>query len=269
MGGGGSQTINQTFNMDVLNEMIYESITTHQSTLSASLNNIQKMEVNLGDMGPKCDVDLTQDINAKSQSSMTMEPQTINASKAKVESELTAQAAAAMEKVTEAGNMQFGDKQDMNQQVNMEIKNIVKNTFETNNLSEVISEVINLQEGKLNIKRCNGKLNFKQNIVAELMAEAITKSITSSVAESDVLNKLAASTEGSQKTENKGIADIVGTFFDGLAGPMKYAIIASVVCVCLIVVLVAVMALSPAGQKSMTNMSGAAASRLGGRRRMF
>ena len=265
MGGGGSQTINQTFNMDVLNEIIYESITTNQSTLSASMNNIQKMEVNMGEMGPKCEVDLTQDINAKSQSSMTMEPQTINVSKGKVETELTAQAAAAMEKVTEAGNMQFGDEQDMNQQVNMEIKNIVKNTFETNNLSEVISEVINIQEGKVNVKKCNGKLNFKQNIVAELMAEAITKSLTSSIAESEVLNKLSASTEGSQKTENKGIADIVGTFFDGLAGPMKYAIIASVVCVCLIVVLVAAMALSPAGQKGMTNMSGAAASRLGRR----
>ena len=248
MGGGGSQTINQTFNMDVLNEMIYESITTHQSTLSASLNNIQRMEVNLGDMGPKCEADLTQDINAKSQSSMTMEPKTINESKAKVESELMAQAAAAMEKVTEAGNMQFGDKQNMNQEVNMEIKNIVKNTFKTENLSEVISEVINIQEGKVNVKRCNGKLNFKQNIVAELMAEAITKSLTSSIADSEVLNKLSASTEGSQKTENKGIADIVGTFFDGLAGPMKYAIIASVCCVCVIAIVALLAFLSPAGQ---------------------
>ena len=149
----------------------------------------------------------------------------------------------------------------------LEIKNIVKNTFETNNLIEVISEVINIQEGKVNVKKCNGKLNFKQNVVAELMAEAITKSLTSSIADSEVLNKLSASTKGDQKTENKGIADIVGTFFDGLAGPMKYAIIASVVCVCLIVVLVAAMALSPAGQKSMTNMSGAAASRFGGGRR--
>ena len=51
-----------------------------------------------------------------------------------------------MEKVTEAGNMQFGDKQNMNQTVNMELKNIIKNAFETNTLSETVAEVVNLQE---------------------------------------------------------------------------------------------------------------------------
>jgi hypothetical protein len=255
MGGGGSQTINQTFNMEVLNETINETITNNQSSLSASMNNIQKVKVIIGEMGPKCEADISQKIDATSQSSSTMEVETIAAVKGKVEAELQASADAAMEKVTEAGNMQFGDKQNMNQEINQEIKNIVKNTFETNNLNETISEVINLQEGVLEIKKCNGKIDFSQNIVASLMAEAITKSLTSSIAESESLSKLSAAAGGSQKTENKGVADIVDSIGNAFTGPMKYAVIASVVCCCMIVVLIAVMALSPAGQKGMGNAS--------------
>ena len=157
---------------------------------------------------------------------------------------MTAQAAAAMEKTTEAGNLQFGDKQNMNQEVNMAIENIVENTFETNNLNEVISEMVNLQEGDLTVRNCNGKIDFSQNVVATLMAEAITESLTQNIADNETLNKLAAATEGTQKTENKGIADIV----DSALGPMKYAVLASVCCVCVLVIGLVVMFLSPAGQ---------------------
>ena len=45
MGGGGSQTVNQTFNMDVLNKSIMTTITNNQQSLSAAMNNIQKVKV--------------------------------------------------------------------------------------------------------------------------------------------------------------------------------------------------------------------------------
>lgn len=248
MGGGGSQTINQTFNMDVVNKSIMTTITNNQQSLSAAMSNIQKVKVRIGEMGPKCDAKIGQSIDATSQSSAEMSPKTINEAKTVVANELAASAAAAMEKVTEAGNMQFGDKQNMNQEVNMAIENVVENTFETNNLNEVISEMINLQEGDLEIKKCNGKIDFSQNITAVLMAEAITESLTTNIANNETLNKLHAAASGEQKTENKGIADIVGAIGDAIAGPMKYAIIASVVCLCVLVIGVVAMFMSPAGQ---------------------
>ena len=244
MGGGGSQTVNQTFNMDVVNKSLMTTITNNQQSLSAAMNNIQKVKVVLDGMGPDCDVKVGQKINASSQSSATMSPTTINEAKTVISNELVASAAAAMEKTTEAGNLQFGDKQNMNQEVNMAIENVIENTFETNNLNEVIAEMVNLQEGDLEIKNCNGKLDFSQDIVATLMAEAITDSLTQNIADSETLNKLKAATEGSQKTENKGIADIVSK----VTGPMKYAIIASVCCVCVLVLGLVAMFLSPAGQ---------------------
>ncbi len=248
MGGGGSQTVNQTFNMDVVNKSLMTTITNNQQSLSAAMSNIQKIKVRVGNMGPDCDIKLGQKIDATSQSSAVMSPTTVNEAKTVVSNELVASAAAAMEKTTEAGNLQFGDKQNMNQEVNMAIENVIENTFETNNLNEVISEMINLQEGDLEIKNCNGKLDFKQDIVATLMAEAITESLTQNIADSEILNKLKAATEGSQKTENKGLADIVDSIGDAFAGPIKYIVIACVICVCILVIGAAVMFLSPAGQ---------------------
>ena len=244
MGGGGSQTVNQTFNMDVVNKSLMTTITNNQQSLSAAMNNIQKVKVRVGNMGPDCDMKIGQKINASSQSSATMSPTTINEAKTVISNELVASAAAAMEKTTEAGNLQFGDKQNMNQEVNMAIENVIENTFETNNLNEVIAEMVNLQEGDLEIKNCNGKLDFSQDIVATLMAEAITDSLTQNIADSETLNKLKAATEGSQKTENKGLADII----DKALGPMKYAVLASVCCVCVLVLGLVAMFLSPAGQ---------------------
>ena len=244
MGGGGSQTVNQTFNMDVVNKSLMTTITNNQQSLSAAMNNIQKVKVRVGNMGPDCDMKIGQKINASSQSSATMSPTTINEAKTVISNELVASAAAAMEKTTEAGNLQFGDKQNMNQEVNMAIENVIENTFETNNLNEVIAEMVNLQEGDLVVRNCNGKLDFSQDIVATLMAEAITDSLTQNIADSETLNKLKAATEGSQKTENKGLADII----DKALGPMKYAILASVCCVCVLVLGLVAMFLSPAGQ---------------------
>ena len=256
MGGGGSQTINQTFNMDILNETINETITNTSSKMTASVGSIQQIKILMGTMGPKCKVDLTQTISSELNSSTTMEVEAVQAVKGKVESELQSSADAAMEKVTEAGNMQFGDKQNMNQTVNMELKNIIKNVFETNTLTDTVAEVVNLQEAGLEIKQCNGKLDLSQDIVAKLQADAITKSITSQLNESEVMSKLAAAASGSQKTENKGIADIVDSIGNAFNGPLKYAMIASVVCCLAIVAMVVAMALSPGGQKGMSKGMG-------------
>jgi hypothetical protein len=258
MGGGGSQTINQTFNMDVVNENLFKSITTNQQSLSSAMSNIQKIKVKVDGMGPECDIKIGQKIDATSQSSATMSPTTITSAKDSVQSDLSASASAAMAKVTEAGNMQFGDEQDMNQTVNMAVTNVIDKVFETNNLTEVIAEMINLQEGDLEVRNCNGKIDFTQDVVATLMAEAITNSLTSAISENETLNSLHATTSGDQSSENKGIADIV----DSLLGPMKYAVIASVVCCCLVVLLVLMVALSPAGQKATGNLGSAGAARM-------
>lgn len=248
MGGGGSQSIEQTFNMETLNKSIFTQITTNQQSLSASMNNQQKVEVIIGEMGPKCKVNVGQKIDATSKSSAVMSPTTIAETKDTVQTELEASAQAALEKTTEAGNFQFGDDQDVSQTINQEITNIVEKTFETNNLNEVISQMVNIQEGKLQIQKCNGKIDFTQDIVADLMAEAITESLTSAISDNETLSKLSADAGATAKTENKGIADIVGS----LTGWLMYLAICCVACVLILGVAGVAIALSPAGQKGVS-----------------
>lgn len=262
MGGGGSQTIKQTFDMKVINKSIFNQITTNQQSLSASMNNTQRMEIDIGEMGENCSVTVGQTIDATGTSSAVMSPKTIAETKDMVQSELQAAASAALEKTTELGNFQFGDKQNVDQKITMEIENVVEKTFETNNMNEIISAMVTVQDGKLRIEKCNGKLNLNQDIVAALMAEAITESLTSAISDNEMLNSLAAAADATAKSENKGISDLV----DSLSGPLMASIAASVLCVCIIILAVLSMMLSPAGQKATGTMANAGASRVRGGR---
>jgi len=265
MGGGGSQSINQTFDMSVMNRSIYESITENKVTAMASQASIQKQQVVM-DGVKGCGISIGQAINASASAEAKLNNQQETAIKNGISNEMQAAAQAAIEKATEAGNMQFGDKQNVTQSVNMEIQNIVENKLVTKNVTEAVAEQISLQQQQIVLRNIDcvtdgTKIDITQDITAQLFAKAITKNLQESIAESDVLNKLAADAGASQTSENKGIADIVGTLFEGLTGPMKYGIIASVVCCCLLVLVMIVIGLSPAGQKATGNLGSAAARR--------
>jgi hypothetical protein len=265
MGGGGSQTIEQTFNLEVLNETIFEQITRNTQTIATAMNNIQEMNIEFGVIDTGCKANIGQTIDANSTTIGQLDSTTLGESKATIETELQASAQAALEKVTEAGNFQFGDEQDIDQELNLAVHNVIENVFTTENLNEVYSEVVNIQEGTLKVGVCNGELDFNQNIIAVLTAQAITKSIATAIADNDLLSAIHASSEATAKTENKGLADIISKIGEALSGPFKYAIIASVVCCCMLVVLLVVMGLSPAGQSATKNLGAAGASRLGRR----
>jgi hypothetical protein len=267
MGGGGSQTIEQTFNLSAVNKSIFNQLVKNEQTLSTAMNNIQQVELNLGQMKSGCTAVIGQTIDATSKVSGQLEATQIAETKDQVQTSMQAAANASLEKATEAGNFQFGDKQNVKTEVNMAIENVIDKTFSTENLNEVYSEVVNIQEGKVNVGVCDGELIFDQNIVAQLSAEAITKSLSTAISDNSVLSDFHAKASASAKSENKGIADIVGTFFEGLTGPLKYGIIACVVCCCLLVLVMIVLGLSPAGQSATANLGKAGASRLSGARR--
>jgi len=267
MGGGGSQTINQTFNMSAINKSIFNQITKNTQTLATSMNNIQKATINLGLMKSGCTANIGQTIDTTTTLSGKMAPQTIAETKDVVSAQMQASAQAAIEKATQAGNFQFGDKQNVNTNVTMAIENVIEKTFSTENLNEIYGEVVNAQDAEVNVKVCDGELNFDQSIVAQLTATAVTESLTSAISDNEVLSSLHAASSGGATTENTGYADIIGTFFEGISGPAKYAIIACLICCCLLVIMLVVIGLSPAGQSATSNLGRAGASRLGGARR--
>lgn len=268
MGGGGSQTIEQTFNLSAVNKSIFEQVTTNTQKVSASSTSIQSIGLNVKGSMIGCPFNATQKIKSETQTDAAMATETILAMKNEITSEMQAGASAAIEKSTEAGNMQFGDKQNVKQETNMAIENIVDTTITTENLSEVISNAVNIQDNVMNIGGdldCQGeKMVLGQDISAKLVTKAVMGALTDALIENKTTNGLTADLGAEQKTENKGLADIIGTIFEGLTGPIKYAIIACVLCVCIIVIAGAMFALSPAGQNASRTMANAGAKKLGG-----
>src|SRR5210317_2252925 len=265
MGGGGSQTINQAFDMSAMNKSIYEQITKTQASASASQATIQNLSIEFRDISG-CTLDGTQTINAEAISSSELTSETTTAIKNAVTNEMQAAVEAQIEKATEMGNFQFGDKQNVNQEVTMEIQPLVENTIVTETLNEAIAEQVSIQNNEVTFRDCkDSDLDFSQNVTAKITAKVITTAIQDAIASSQVMNDLDAAAGGGAGSENKGLSDIIGTFFEGLTGPMKYAIIASIVCCCLLVVLLVVIGLSPAGQSATSNLGRAGANRLGRR----
>lgn len=264
MGGGGDQRINQAFNISSMNQSIFEQTTTNKSESLVSQSSIQAMRLVLRNV-KGCTTTVTQTIDANASASSELNNTQETAIKNAITTEMTAAVQAQVDKVTEAGNFQFGDKQNVNQELNLAVTNIVDNVINIENINAALAEQVNIQGGDYIVDgydcTLGGSINYSQDITAQVVATMVTNNLVDAIASSDILNQLDAAADAAAKTENKGIADIIGTFFEGLTGPMKYAMIASVVCCCMIIVLVMVMALSPAGQKGMTNMSGAAARR--------
>ncbi len=261
MGGGGSQKINQTFDMSTLNQSVYEQTTINQNTSIATQANINTMNINMRNI-VGCTTNIVQNIDATASSSSELNNTQTTAIKNAITTEMTAAVQAQVDKVTEAGNFQFGDKQNVNQEVTLAVQNIISNSIVTETINKALAEQVSIQEGVYTIDGYDctiaGEINYTQDITAQVVATLVTDNLTDAIASSDILNQLQAAADAAALTENKGIADIIAKLFEGLKGPMKYAMIASVVCCCMVVVLAVVMGPSPAGQNATRNMSKAA-----------
>lgn len=262
MGGGGSQTINQNINTKVLTEITNTSMNRIEEINENSLTNVQSLDVELYDI-VNCPVTMEQTIESKFVATTESMIEAVQDTQTEVTNELQAQAAAAMDKSTEAGNFQFGDRQNANININQEIETIVANTFETEMLKKTINSSSNMQAGKLRMYgyTCEAGLTgeqaqglmISQNIRASFAAAAITRSLTEALSHSKVINDVSASADADVKTENKGIADIVDSVGNIFMGPAKYAMMISAVCSGLCVVLLIVLGMSGGGQKAIAN----------------
>ncbi len=125
MGGGGNQKISQTFDMSTLNQSIYEQTTINQNTSIATQANINTMNIDMRNI-VGCVTNVVQNIDATASASSTLNNTQTTAIKNAITTEMTAQVAAQVDKVTEAGNFQFGDKQNVSQEITLAIENILR-----------------------------------------------------------------------------------------------------------------------------------------------
>jgi hypothetical protein len=268
MGSGPStsSSIENTFNFSALNENITNVITNNSQETGASGANIQGMKVVFGDIYG-CDVNLSQKITSTTMASSEFSSSEIAQLQSTISNDLSASAASALEKNSQMGSelgaLVTGDTNlEIKTEVDMEIKNLVENNITTNNLTSTVSEQINIQDGELSVKRydCtvgNATLNFSQDVVSVVKAESVMSVLKEAIANSEMLNKMAATADSSASQSQGGVAEIADSVFGGIAGIIgtsqegaQVASAASVCCVCVLVLGGVAVALSPAGQNA-------------------
>ena len=265
MGGDSSQSIENTFNFSAINENITNIITQNSSTTTATGANIQGMTVNFGEI-IGCNVNLSQKITSKTMAASDFTAEEITDLQNEITNDMQAAAESALENNTEMGSelgglLDGGDTEmTVSNKVNMEIQNLVETNITTTNVNNTVAEQVNIQDGVLNLKRydCSdtgAQLDFSQDIMAEVKATSIMNILKQAVQENKILNKMAASTESSVKKKKGGIAGVLDSVFGGIAGVIGTSqqgamagSAASVSIVCVLVIGLAVMFMSPAGQ---------------------
>ena len=274
MGGGGSQTIKNEMNFQSTTKILEENITENTNKVNAAAIQANQMKLSIGvnpitgeqfGEGPalkNCKVVVAQTADADVQSEASLTTQSILESKQKIQDSMQANLSSAMEKSTQAGNFQFGDKQNSETTINQEIETVVENVFKTENLNEVVSSVVQTNEADLMIGNMDcslgGELDVTQDLTAKVAATAVMGQVIEKLMETEAVKELAAEIDSKQTSENTGAAEVVSEVGDAATGiigaatgPMKYAIIAVVVICCLLMIGGVAIAMSPAGQKGL------------------
>ena len=250
MGASNSkQSIEQTFNFSALNQTMSSYLSSNSQKVGADALNMQSLTVSVKKLDG-CVLDISQKIDSNVVTNGEMSVENLTEMANQVQNDITASMDAAMEKVTEAGNMQFSaDNQETRQTTNTDLKNIVATTFSKENYQEIKSQNVNIQKGNIEIGFCkDGRIDYTQDIVASTIATAMLDDLSKRIESNTNLNKLAASYSAAVKAEAGGLEGIIGA----LTGPYMYAMIASVVCCCCVVLLIMVIGLSSGGQNALS-----------------
>jgi hypothetical protein len=277
MGGGGSTTqkVEQTFDMKSINKSIYTEINSNMTESLADQVNMQKLVVRLTNV-EGCSANFGQKIDASTQSVSQFKDEQVREIKNAITNDMQASASAALEKTSQMGNLSdlgLGGDTDMEikQNVKMEVQNIIENTITTNNVNRAVAKQVSVQDGVLIVNgfRCaeGGSINWNQDMVAVLAAKAITDQLTQSLAESNTVNKLAASADATGTKKDGGIAEAaegigqgfanvaegIGTGIGNVMGGGQMASAASACVLCIAILAALYFMMSPAGQGATKN----------------
>jgi hypothetical protein len=224
--------------------------------------NIQSANLDVVNMGEKCDINLGQSINLKQQTSGQLSATSLNDLRSMITTGLQNMATQNAATTQQMGGATLGAQSTSatnDTTVNTDIQNIVNTTCSDSNYNELVSSTLNKQDATIKIVNCNGKLTIGQNIVADVIAknmmDTMLTTLQTNASTANSFNSVGQS--GSSSTQ--GFAGILDSVFGGVAkifgvgaDVAKTYIIACVALLCLCCVGLVAFALSPAGQEAST-----------------
>lgn len=270
MGGGGSQSVRQSIDIKSTTSILEKNIQTNSQKVQAAATANNSIEASVG-FNPitgepgdiiGCSLNFEQTATADAQSSATSAIESIAESKQEIANDMKSKVAAALEKTSEAGNFQFGDKSNTEIDIKKDIQTTVENVFEKENLQSVVGNAVAVNSAKIQIGNMDctlgGELNFEQDAAAKAAATAVMGDVTKKLMETSSIAKVIDEVDAKQKTENKGAADVVDSAGEaaagiiGAAGMAAYAPLIACVLICGSMIMVAmIMSQSKNGRKAM------------------
>lgn len=270
MGGGGSQSIRQSIDIKSTTSILEKNIQTNSQKVqaAATANNSIEASVGINPMTGEpgfitgCSMNFKQTAVADAQSSATSAIESIAESKQEIANDMKSKVAAALEKTSEAGNFQFGDKSNTEIDIKKDIQTTVENVFEKENLQSVVGNAVAVNSAKIQIGNMDctlgGELNFEQDAAAKAAATAVMGDVTKKLMETSSIAKVVDEVDAKQKTENKGAADVIDSAGEaassviGAYGMAMYAPLIACVLICGSMIMVAmIMSRSKGGRKAM------------------
>lgn len=270
MGGGGSQSVRQSIDIKSTTSILEKNIQTNSQKVQAAATANNSIEASVG-FNPMtgepgniigCSLNFEQTATADAQSSATSAIESIAESKQEIANDMKSKVAAALEKTSEAGNFQFGDKSNTEIDIKKDIQTTVENVFEKENLQSVVGNAVAVNSAKIQIGNMDctlgGELNFEQDASAKVAATAVMGDVTKKLMETSSIAKVIDEVDAKQKTENKGAADVIDSAGEaassiiGAAGMAAYAPLIACVLICGSMIMVAmIMSQSKGGRNAM------------------
>ena len=133
-----TQTVSNTFNMEAVNNIVFEQMTKNKASASASSANIQNLEVVLRNV-KGCSMKFGQKISSDVAASAEVDAATSTEIKNDIAATLAAQATTALENTSQLGSelssLVSGEtNQDIQNEVNQLVETNIRNTIETINI---------------------------------------------------------------------------------------------------------------------------------------
>ena len=252
-----------TLSIDVSNSLkiLSETMVENSQTTSAYVQNMNFATLEVGPNGVvNGDINTEQTIDLRLEVSGELDSRVVTNMSSKLITDLQLAADQAAKSTSEWFSTSRAAAENVSSIKNA-LEQAVTDRLEVRNRSTVIATSFNTNEFKLLINGVvNGDVNIKQGIVADIIALNIMQSIINRT--NQILQQSDSKLRVTQASDAnaKGLSSVMDGFMNGVT----ISSIVSAVILCLIVVSLLFVALSPAGQKGLNKASNAAAARYGG-----
>lgn len=263
LGDDDDAAAKNTLSIDVSNtlKVISETMVINSTSTAATFMGVNEATIEVGPTGVVTgNINTTQTIDLKSEVSGQLDTQVITNMSTKVISDLKL----AADQAAKATADWFSTSTAASENVSV-IKNAleqsVTDSLSVQNINTVLSQTYLKNESKIRVNGVvNGDLNIKQGIVADIIARNIVKSIVNRT--NEILSQSNSDLRITQNAsaEAKGLTSAI----DGFVGGITTSSIISAVIICIIIISLLFVALSPSGQKGINKASNVAAARYGG-----